>query len=197
MRRKPYSVVLLDEIEKAHPDVFNVLLQVLDDGRLTDSHGRTVDFKNTLLILTSNLGSEFIAEGHGVVTDDIRDKVMELLRRSFRPEFLNRLDEIVTFKPLRREEVRRIVRLLLKDLVDRVHGRGLELDVTDAAVDLLVDRGYDPVFGARPLKREIQRDLETEIAKTIIAGDFRDGDTVRVDAKKGAFAIGLVPRKST
>ena len=200
VRRKPYSVVLLDEVEKAHPDVFNVLLQVLDDGRLTDSHGRTVNFRNTIVILTSNLGSQELLDGigkDGEITEEARERVKGLLRTHFRPEFLNRLDEIVTFKPLRREEVRRIVRLLLKDLVDRVHGRGLELDVTDAAVDLLVDRGYDPVFGARPLKREIQRDLETEIAKTIIAGDFRDGDTVRVDAKKGAFAIGLVPRKST
>ena len=199
VRRKPYSVVLLDEVEKAHPDVFNVLLQVLDDGRLTDSHGRTVNFRNTIVILTSNLGSQELLDGigkDGEITEEARERVKGLLRTHFRPEFLNRLDEIVTFKPLRREEVRRIVRLLLKDLVDRVHGRGLELDVTDAAVDLLVDRGYDPVFGARPLKREIQRDLETEIAKTIIAGDFRDGDTVRVDAKKGAFTIGLVPRKS-
>ena len=199
VRRKPYSVVLLDEVEKAHPDVFNVLLQVLDDGRLTDSHGRTVNFRNTIVILTSNLGSQELLDGigkDGEITEEARERVKGLLRTHFRPEFLNRLDEIVTFKPLRREEVRRIVRLLLKDLVDRVHGRGLELDVTDAAVDLLVDRGYDPVFGARPLKREIQRDLETEIAKTIIAGDFRDGDTVRVDAKKGAFDIGLVAKKS-
>ena len=199
VRRKPYSVVLLDEVEKAHPDVFNVLLQVLDDGRLTDSHGRTVNFRNTIVILTSNLGSQELLDGigkDGEITEEARERVKGLLRTHFRPEFLNRLDEIVTFKPLRREEVRRIVRLLLKDLVDRVHGRGLELDVTDAAVDLLVDRGYDPVFGARPLKREIQRDLETEIAKTIIAGDFRDGDTVRVDAKKGAFDIGLVAKNS-
>ena len=145
-----------------------------------------------------HLGSQELLDGigkDGEITEEARERVKGLLRTHFRPEFLNRLDEIVTFKPLRREEVRRIVRLLLKDLVDRVHGRGLELDVTDAAVDLLVDRGYDPVFGARPLKREIQRDLETEIAKTIIAGDFHDGDTVRVDAKKGAFAIGLVAKK--
>ena len=192
VRRKPYSVVLLDEVEKAHPDVFNVLLQVLDDGRLTDSHGRTVNFRNTIVILTSNLGSQELLDGigkDGEITEETKERVKALLRTRFRPEFLNRLDETVLFKPLKRDEIRAIVRLLLKDLEERVHGRGLELRVTDAAVDLVVERGYDPVFGARPLKREIQRDLETDIARTIVAGDFRSGDTLVVDAKAGSFAF--------
>ena len=192
VRRKPYSVVLLDEVEKAHPDVFNVLLQVLDDGRLTDSHGRTVNFRNTIVILTSNLGSQELLDGigkDGEITEEAKERVKALLRTRFRPEFLNRLDETVLFKPLKRDEIRAIVRLLLKDLEERVHGRGLELRVTDAAVDLVVERGYDPVFGARPLKREIQRDLETDIARTIVAGDFRSGDTLVVDAKAGSFAF--------
>ena len=192
VRRKPYSVVLFDEVEKAHPDVFNVLLQVLDDGRLTDSHGRTVNFRNTIVILTSNLGSQELLDGigkDGEITEEAKERVKALLRTRFRPEFLNRLDETVLFKPLKRDEIRAIVRLLLKDLEERVHGRGLELRVTDAAVDLVVERGYDPVFGARPLKREIQRDLETDIARTIVAGDFRSGDTLVVDAKAGSFAF--------
>ena len=192
VRRKPYSVVLLDEVEKAHPDVFNILLQVLDDGRLTDSHGRTVNFRNTIVILTSNLGSQELLDGigkDGEITEETKERVKALLRTRFRPEFLNRLDETVLFKPLKRDEIRAIVRLLLKDLEERVHGRGLELRVTDAAVDLVVERGYDPVFGARPLKREIQRDLETDIARTIVAGDFRSGDTLVVDAKAGSFAF--------
>mgnify|MGYP000216605643 CR=1 FL=1 len=200
VRRKPYSVVLLDEVEKAHPDVFNVLLQVLDDGRLTDSHGRTVNFRNTIVILTSNLGSQELLDGigaDGAITDEAKERVQALLRTRFRPEFLNRLDETVLFKPLKRDEIRAIVRLLLKDLEERVHGRGLELRVTDAAVDLVVERGYDPVFGARPLKREIQRDLETDIARTIVAGDFRSGDTLVVDAKAGSFAFSREEAKNT
>ena len=200
VRRKPYSVVLLDEVEKAHPDVFNVLLQVLDDGRLTDSHGRTVNFRNTIVILTSNLGSQELLDGigkDGEITEETKERVKALLRTRFRPEFLNRLDETVLFKPLKRDEIRAIVRLLLKDLEERVHGRGLELRVTDAAVDLLVERGYDPVFGARPLKREIQRDLETDIARTIVAGEFRDGDSLVVDAKDGAFSFSREEAKNT
>ena len=199
VRRKPYSVVLLDEVEKAHPDVFNILLQVLDDGRLTDSHGRTVNFRNTIVILTSNLGSQELLEGigkDGEISEQARERVQALLRTRFRPEFLNRLDETVLFKPLKRDEIRAIVRLLLKDLEERVHGRGLSLEVTDAAVDLLVERGYDPVFGARPLKREIQKDLETDIARTIVAGEFRDGDTLRVDAAKGAFSFAREAKKA-
>ena len=198
VRRKPYTVVHLDEGEKAHPDVFNILLQVLDDGRLTDSHGRTVNFRNTIVILTSNLGSQELLDGiaaDGEISEEARERVQALLRTRFRPEFLNRLDETVLFKPLKRDEIRAIVRLLLKDLEERVHGRGLSLEVTDAAVDLLVERGYDPVFGARPLKREIQKDLETDIARTIVAGDFRDGDTLRVDAKDGAFSFSREAKK--
>ena len=182
VRRKPYSVVLLDEIEKAHPDVFNVLLQVLDDGRLTDGHGRTVDFKNTLLILTSNLGSEFIAEGHGVVTDDIRDKVMELLRRSFRPEFLNRLDETLIFQSLGKAEIAKIVELQLDELRRRLADQRLGLELAPGAVERIAEIGFDPVYGARPIRRTIQRELETPIARAIIAGRFPEGSTVRVGA---------------
>ena len=184
VRRKPYSVVLLDEIEKAHPDVFNILLQVLDEGRLTDSHGRTVNFRNTILILTSNLGSEDLLEGirdNGEIDPAVRDRVLKLLRASFRPEFLNRLDEIVLFKPLVREEIRAIVRLLLADLERRIHERGLELSVSNEAVDRIVERGYDPAYGARPLKRQIQTDLENPIARLILRGEFHEGDTLFVD----------------
>ena len=194
VRRKPYSVVLFDEIEKAHPDVFNVLLQVLDDGRLTDSHGRTVNFRNTILILTSNLGSQDLLDGitaNGEIKPETRDRVMALLKANFRPEFLNRLDETVMFKPLRREEIKAIVRLLLRDLEGRVSHRGLKLEVTDAAVELLVERGYDPIYGARPLKREIQSDIENRLARTIVNGNFSEGQTVRVDAAKGEFTITL------
>ncbi len=192
VRRKPYSVVLLDEVEKAHPDVFNILLQVLDDGRLTDSHGRTVNFRNTIVILTSNLGSQELLEGigeNGEISEEARNRVKALLRAHFRPEFLNRLDETVLFKPLKKDEIRGIVRLLLADLERRVRDRGLSLDVTDAAVDLIVERGYDPVFGARPLKREIQKDVENALARALVAGDWREGATIRVDASGGAFSI--------
>ena len=192
VRRKPYSVVLLDEVEKAHPDVFNILLQVLDDGRLTDSHGRTVNFRNTIVILTSNLGSQDLLEGigeNGEISEEARNRVKALLRAHFRPEFLNRLDETVLFKPLKKDEIRGIVRLLLADLERRVRDRGLSLDVTDAAVDLIVERGYDPVFGARPLKREIQKDVENALARALVAGDWREGATIRVDASGGEFQI--------
>ena len=192
VRRKPYSVVLLDEVEKAHPDVFNILLQVLDDGRLTDSHGRTVNFRTTIVILTSNLGSQELLEGiggNGEISEEARDRVKALLRTRFRPEFLNRLDETVMFKPLKRDEIRGIVRLMLADLESRVRDRGLSLEVSDAAVDLVVERGYDPVFGARPLKREIQRDIENSLARTLVSGSWREGATIRVDASGGEFKI--------
>ena len=192
VRRKPYSVVLLDEIEKAHPDVFNILLQVLDDGRLTDSHGRTVNFRNTIIIMTSNLGSQHLLEGlskNGEISEAARRSVMALLKETFRPEFLNRLDETVVFKPLAQTEIRAIARLMLRDLEGRLHERGLKLDVTDAAVALLVERGFDPVYGARPLKRHIQTDLETPIARAILRGDFPADATVHVAAAKGEFAI--------
>ena len=192
VRRKPYSVVLLDEVEKAHPDVFNVLLHVLDDGRLTASHGRTVNFRNTIVILTSTLGSQELLDGigaDGTVSEEARNRVGALLRAHFRPEFLNRLDETVMFKPLRRGEIRSIVRLLLADLENRTKQRGVALEVTDAAVDLIVERGYDPVFGARPLKREIQKDVENPLARTLVAGDFGEGAALRVDAKDGEFVF--------
>ena len=182
VRRKPYSVVLLDEIEKAHPDVFNVLLQVLDDGRLTDGHGRTVDFKNTILILTSNLGSEYIAEGHGEVDEETRGKVMELLKRSFRPEFLNRLDETLVFKSLGKGEIERIVGLQLDELRRRLAEQRLTLELADGAVAKIAEIGFDPVYGARPIRRTIQRELETPIARAIIAGKYPEGSTVKVGA---------------
>ena len=184
VRRKPYSVVLLDEVEKAHPDVFNVLLQVLDDGRITDSQGRTVDFKNTILILTSNLGSDLILDGigeDGSISDAARAGVTALLQRSFRPEFLNRLDEIVFYKPLTRENIGGIVDLLTRDLGKRLADRQLSLTVTDAAKDWLAETGYDPVYGARPLKRLIQSDIETLIARHIIRDDPAPGSSVVVD----------------
>lgn len=180
VRRKPYSVVLLDEIEKAHPDVFNVLLQVLDDGRLTDGHGRTVDFKNTILILTSNLGSEYIAEGNGGVDEAVRGKVMELLKRSFRPEFLNRLDETLIFRQLGHEEIARIVELQLGELRKRLSEQRLGLEMADGAVGKIAEIGFDPVYGARPIRRTIQRELETPIARAIIAGKYPEGSTVKV-----------------
>ena len=179
VRRKPYSVVLLDEIEKAHPDVFNVLLQVLDDGRLTDGHGRTVDFKNTILILTSNLGSEFIAEGGGD-REDVRDKVTELLKRSFRPEFLNRLDETIVFNPLGRAEIAKIVELQLGELRQRLSVQGIGLEMPPEAIAKIAEIGFDPVYGARPIRRTIQRELETPIARAIIAGKYTEGSTVKV-----------------
>ncbi|MBQ7666781.1 MAG: AAA family ATPase, partial [Kiritimatiellae bacterium] len=173
-------------------DVFNVLLQVLDDGRLTDSHGRTVNFRNTIVILTSNLGSQDLLEGigaDGTISRKARDRVDALLKTHFRPEFLNRLDETVLFKPLVRDEVRSIVRLLLRDLEARVKRQGMTLEVSDAAVDLLVERGYDPAFGARPLKREIQKDVENPLARTLVAGDCREGSKISVDAKDGDFVF--------
>ncbi len=192
VRRKPYSVVLLDEIEKAHPDVFNILLQVLDDGRLTDSRGRTVNFRNTIIIMTSNLGSQYLLEGiseEGEISQKARDSIEALLKQTFRPEFLNRLDETVLFKPLSKKEISSIVRLMLGDLDKRLAQRGLKLEVSDAAADLLIKRGYDPVFGARPLKRRIQGDVETPIAREIIGGDFGGDATVHVDAAGGEFTF--------
>ncbi len=194
VRRKPYSVVLLDEVEKAHPDVFNVLLQVLDDGRLTDGHGRTVNFKNCILIMTSNLGSEFISramdEGSDTISDEIRDEVKDLLKRTFRPEFLNRLDETILFRPLGQTAIAKIVELQLKELASRLEGQELKLDVSPEAVAALAKAGFDPVYGARPIRRTIQRELETPIARRIIAGDYPPGATVRVTADGDSIAIG-------
>ena len=197
VRRHPYSVVLFDEVEKAHPDVFNILLQVLDDGRITDSQGRTVDFKNTIIILTSNLGSDIILEdlersrsaGSNELSQQARDQIDQLLKRQFRPEFLNRLDDIVYYKSLTKQEISSIVDLMLNNLRQRLEEKQLHLAVTDAAKDFIVDNGYDPIYGARPLKRYIQANVETMIAKEIIAGSHRSGDTLTVDVANGALCL--------
>ena len=184
VRRRPYSVILFDEIEKAHPDVFDILLQVLDDGRITDSQGRTVDFKNTVIILTSNLGSPIILDGigeDGEITDKAKAEVNDLLKRSFRPEFLNRLDEIVFYKPLKKEEIFRIVDLLLASLKERLAEKRIGLEVTESAKNYIAEQGYDPVYGARPLKRYLQHSVETMLAKKMIANEFGQGDTAIVD----------------
>ena len=187
-RRKPYTVVLFDEVEKAHPDVFNILLQILDDGRITDSQGRTVDFKNTIIILTSNLGSQELLGGinaDGSISEDARNAVMGELRRSFRPEFLNRLDEIILFKPLTKENLNGIIDILMRGLKQRLADKTLKLDVTDAAKSLIIDRGFDPIYGARPLKRYLQGAAETLIAKEILRGDLPAGSTLLLDAEDG------------
>ena len=192
VRRKPYSVVLFDEVEKAHPDVFNVLLQVLDDGRVTDSQGRLIDFKNTIIILTSNLGSQFILDGigdDGQITEEARENVDRLLKQSFRPEFLNRLDETVFYKPLTKTEIFGIIDLQAKDLAKRLKEKQLGLDITEEAKQLIVDESYDPSFGARPLKRYMQRNLETLIAREILADKLRQGDTIHVVVKDGKLAV--------
>ena len=192
VRRKPYSVVLFDEIEKAHPDVFNVLLQVLDDGRITDSQGRTVDFKNTILIMTSNIGSPYLLDGideKGDIKPEAQGQVMNDLRGHFRPEFLNRLDEIIMFKPLTKDNVGKIVDLMVKELSDRLADQELSLELTDAAKQMVVDNGYDPVYGARPLKRYLQNYVETLTAKKILSGDVHAGDTIVLDVKDGEFTV--------
>ena len=192
VRRKPYSVVLFDEIEKAHPDVFNVLLQVLDDGRITDSQGRTVDFKNTILIMTSNIGSPYLLDGideKGDIKPEAQEQVMNDLRGHFRPEFLNRLDEIIMFKPLTKDNVGKIVDLMVKELSDRLADQELSLELTDAAKQMVVDNGYDPVYGARPLKRYLQNYVETLTAKKILSGDVHAGDTIVLDVKEGEFTV--------
>ena len=192
VRRKPYSVVLFDEVEKAHPDVFNVLLQVLDDGRITDGQGRTVDCKNTVIILTSNLGSTTILDGiqeNGEISDEAKEEVNRLLKASFRPEFLNRLDEIVFFKPLTRTEIGSIVHLMAGELVARLEEKQLYLTLSDEAVNYIVEQGYDPIYGARPLKRYIQHSLETMLAKEILAGKFMPGDRITVTVKDGQLVV--------
>ena len=192
VRRHPYSVVLFDEIEKAHPDVFNILLQILDDGRITDSQGRTVDFKNTVLILTSNLGSDIILEGitpSGDISEDAREKVDALLKRSFRPEFLNRLDEIVYYKPLTKDNIGQIIDLVLGALRKRMAERQLSLEVTPAAKDYIVDHGYDPIYGARPLKRYIQSNVETLLAKKILADNVAPNTTLTVDVGENGLIV--------
>jgi ATP-dependent Clp protease ATP-binding subunit ClpB len=192
VRRKPYSVVLFDEVEKAHPDVFNVLLQVLDDGRITDSQGRTVDFKNTIIILTSNLGSQYLLDGiqaDGEISETARAQVEELLKRSFRPEFLNRLDEIVFYKPLTKENITGIIDLLVEDLNRRLEDKQLSVDLTPAAKSLIVDESYDPAFGARPLRRYVQHSVETLLGRKIIADDVAPGTKMMVDAGEDGLFI--------
>ena len=181
VRRKPYSVVLFDEVEKAHPDVFNVLLQVLDDGRITDSQGRTVDFKNTIIIMTSNIGGVDIAEGGGEITDEIRETVMNKLKQHFRPEFLNRIDETIIFKSLSKENIGSIVDLMVKDLNKRLAGQEITIKLTDEAKSAIIDQGYDPVYGARPLKRFIQKNVETLVARMILAGEVSTQSAIIID----------------
>jgi ATP-dependent Clp protease ATP-binding subunit ClpB len=185
VRRKPFSVVLFDEIEKAHPDVFNTLLSLLDDGRLTDAQGRTVDFRNTVVIMTSNIGSLYLLEGitHGEVTEEARAQVMGDLRAHFRPEFLNRVDDIVLFKPLTLEEIERIVDLQVDSVRGRLAERGMGLELTAAARELIAREGYDPVYGARPLKRFIQREVETRIGRALLSGEILEGTVILVDAE--------------
>jgi ATP-dependent Clp protease ATP-binding subunit ClpB len=191
VRRKPYSVVLFDEIEKAHSDVFNALLQILDDGRLTDAQGRLVDFRNTVVIMTSNVGSLHLLEGlsGGEIAEDARARVMAELRSQFRPEFLNRVDEIVLFKPLTLEEIERIVDLLAGDVQRRLADRRLTLDLTEEARDFIAREGYDPVYGARPLRRFIQREVETRIGRALLSGEIRDGATIVVDVQDGELTV--------
>ncbi len=191
IRRRPYAVILFDEIEKAHPDVFNVMLQILDDGRVTDAQGRTVDFKNTVIIMTSNIGSQFILDvaGDNSQYQEMSSRVMELLRSNFRPEFLNRIDEIIIFHALEKSELREIVKIQVQRLEKRLSDKHMTLKLADAALDFLAEVGYDPTFGARPLKRAIQRELETQIAKNILRGKFNDGDTIYVDVENERLAF--------
>ena len=190
VRRKPYSVVLFDEIEKAHPDVFNVLLQVLDDGRITDSQGRTVDFKNTILIMTSNIGSSYLLDGiseDGSIKEEASNLVMNDLRGHFRPEFLNRLDEIIMFKPLTKGNIGHIVDLMMADLNKRLADREISLELTPEAKDYIIEGGYDPVYGARPLKRFLQKHVETLAAREILSGEIHEGDTILLTLKDGTL----------
>ena len=197
IRRRPYSLVLLDEVEKAHPDVFNVLLQVLDDGRLTDGQGRTVDFRNTVIVMTSNLGSEEIqalsekADSEKDKYEEMKSTVLNLVSGHFRPEFINRIDDIVVFHALQKEEVREIANIQINHLRKRLQELDLQLQISTAALDLLGNAGFDPVYGARPLKRAIQNQLETPLAKEILSGNYAAGETITVDVKKGSLEFGI------
>ena len=194
VRRKPYSVVLFDEIEKAHPDVFNVLLQVLDDGRITDSQGRTVDFKNTILIMTSNIGANYLLEGirdDGSIDEKCQELTMNDLKAHFRPEFLNRLDEIIMFKPLTKQNIRAIIDLLTADVNRRLEEKELRVELTETAKDFVVDGGYDPMYGARPLKRYLQKNVETLAARLILAGNVGRQDTILIDVQDGKLAADI------
>ena len=203
VRRRPYSVVLLDEIEKAHPDVFNILLQILDDGRLTDGQGRTVDFKNTVLIMTSNLGSDLITRRAGTLgfagraagsstgqQDGLQDQLMRRLRESFRPEFLNRIDEIIIFRSLDQTELRQITGLLLEETERRLHAQDVTVEFTPATVDWIADRGFQPEFGARPMRRVIQREIDNELSRLLLDGQIQPGQQVTVDVRDGQLAFG-------
>ena len=197
VRRKPYSVVLFDEVEKAHPDVFNVLLQVLDDGRITDSQGRTVDFKNTIIIMTSNIGSSYLLEGinpDGSIKPEAEEAVMGDLKNHFRPEFLNRLDEIIMFKPLTKDNISNIINLLVADVNKRLADKELEIVLTDAAKDFIVENGFDPMYGARPLKRYVQKTVETLAAKLILAGNINTGDDIVIDLVDGKLTARAAAR---
>ncbi len=195
IRRRPYAVILFDEIEKAHPDVFNIFLQILDDGRVTDAQGHTVDFKNTIIIMTSNIGSQYILDvaGDDSLYDEMRNRVMEAMRTTFRPEFLNRVDELIIFHALLKQQLRQIVQLQVEKLRQRLSDRKMSLKLADPSIDFIADVGFDPVFGARPLKRAIQRELETQIAKAILRGEFSDGDTIYVDVENERLAFKRLP----
>jgi ATP-dependent Clp protease ATP-binding subunit ClpB len=192
VRRKPYSVVLFDEIEKAHADVFNTLLQILDDGRLTDAQGRTVNFRNTVIIMTSNIGSLYLLDGitdTGDIREEARERVMGELRGHFRPEFLNRVDEIVLFKPLTLQEIEYIVDLQIADVRARLADRRLDVQPTDAARELIAREGYDPVYGARPLRRFIQREVETRIGRALLSGEIGEGEVITIDAEDDQLVV--------
>jgi ATP-dependent Clp protease ATP-binding subunit ClpB len=189
VRRRPYSVILMDEIEKAHPDVFNILLQVLDDGRLTDGHGRTVDFRNTVIVMTSNLGSQRIQELAGDGYEAMKSAVMDVVGQHFRPEFINRVDEMVVFHPLDRDQIKLIAGIQLANLRKRVESNGFELEFSDEAMDLIGEAGFDPVYGARPLKRAIQQEIENPLAQKILSGDYSSGDRITVTVEEGRFVF--------
>jgi ATP-dependent Clp protease ATP-binding subunit ClpB len=196
VRRRPYQVILFDEIEKAHPDVFNILLQVLDDGRLTDGQGRTVDFRNTIIILTSNIGGEYLVnQKEGEDTDLVRDLVMGEVRQKFRPEFLNRLDDIILFHRLQRSEMGKIVEIQMKSLDKLLADRKIKVELDDAARTWLANRGYDPAYGARPLKRVIQRHVQDPLAEQILAGRIKDGDSVHISVRDGELVLNGEPVK--
>jgi ATP-dependent Clp protease ATP-binding subunit ClpB len=196
VRRRPYSVVLMDEIEKAHPDVFNVLLQILDDGRLTDGQGRTIDFKNTVIIMTSNHGSQWILTSQGESEEAVEEKVMQTVREHFKPEFLNRVDEIIVFHRLSLEDLARIVDIQLGTLTKRLSDRNITLELSPKARQYLIDAGYDPAYGARPLKRLIQRSIENELALELLSGKFADGDTIRADLEGDKLVFERVSSES-
>jgi ATP-dependent Clp protease ATP-binding subunit ClpB len=197
IRRRPYSVILFDEIEKAHPDVFHIMLQILDDGRLTDSQGRVVDFKNTIIIMTSNIGSDLILDisGDDSRYDEMRNRVMAAMRENFRPEFLNRIDEIIIFHALQKEQLRQIVKLQTQYLEERLSEQKLSLKLSQEALDFLAEVGYDPVYGARPLRRAVQRYLETPIAQALLRGEYSEGDTLFADVADERLTFKRLPRE--